>query len=343
MIADSAVAAQQAYLGFNNAHSGNMPVELTANPSPDEVDVVIRAVYRQVMGNAYVMESERLVSPESQLRQGNISVREFVRQVAQSELYRSRFVDNCYRYRSIELNFKHLLGRAPQSFDEMKAHSQVLDSQGFRADIDSYIDSDEYQDAFGEFIVPFYRGHQTQAGQTMLGYTNLLQLLRSDSSSDKALSADNAPQLTKAVIRGLPYGKDKIVDVQSLIADALRPKALRSVYQRQPDRPSQVEPETSLEAQLTEQTATIAQLRQQLADLRPFLSIGESMTRGFVVIAPENTANRPQRVDETSPLQRQFNEQATLIEKLQQEITAARPLAAIANAKLNKWRQRYFR
>jgi hypothetical protein len=93
-------------------------------------ETIIRAVYRQVLGNAHVMESERLTVPESQFKQGRLSVREFVRQVAKSELYRSRFFDNCYRYRAIELNFKHLLGRAPATFDEMREHSAILDQAG---------------------------------------------------------------------------------------------------------------------------------------------------------------------------------------------------------------------
>ncbi len=38
-------------------------VELRSERASEDVDVVIRAVYRQVLGNAYVMESERLVVP----------------------------------------------------------------------------------------------------------------------------------------------------------------------------------------------------------------------------------------------------------------------------------------
>jgi hypothetical protein len=85
------------------------PLEWSADASEAELELVIRAVYKQVLGNAYVMESERLTVPESQLRQGKITLRGFVREVAKSELYRSRFFDNCPRYRAIELNFKHLL------------------------------------------------------------------------------------------------------------------------------------------------------------------------------------------------------------------------------------------
>jgi phycoerythrin-associated linker protein len=54
-----------------------------------------------------LLENVTKIVPESQLKQGIIDVREFVRQLAKLELYRSRFFDNVYRYRAIELNFKH--------------------------------------------------------------------------------------------------------------------------------------------------------------------------------------------------------------------------------------------
>jgi Phycobilisome Linker polypeptide len=105
----------QAYQPFKET----APVELCPGFTAEDADVVIRAVYRQVMGNAHVMESERSIVAESQLKQGNLTVREFVRRLAKSEFYRSRFFESCDRYRSIELNHKHLLGRAPDNFDEI--------------------------------------------------------------------------------------------------------------------------------------------------------------------------------------------------------------------------------
>lgn len=181
------------------------PVELLSGRSEEEVEVVIRSVYRQVLGNAYVMESERLAVPESQLKRGQISVREFVRQVAKSELYRSRFFDSCPRYRAIELNFKHLLGRAPDSYEEMKAHSAILDDGDFGAEIDSYIDSDEYQTTYGENIVPYIRGYKSRNGQSMVEFTHMFQLLRGASSSDlKGNLAGNRPRLNSLVIQNIP-------------------------------------------------------------------------------------------------------------------------------------------
>jgi phycoerythrin-associated linker protein len=181
------------------------PLEMIPGCSQEEAQIIISAVYRQILGNAYVMESERAVVPESKLKQGEISVREFVRAVAKSDLYRSRFFDTCPRYRFIELNYKHFLGRAPDGLEEMRAHSTILDTKGFEAEIDSYLDSDEYQNAYGENIVPYYRGYKTQPGKNMVGFTHLFALARGASSSDlKGSLSGKTPVLNKYVIQETP-------------------------------------------------------------------------------------------------------------------------------------------
>jgi hypothetical protein len=83
--------------------------------SNDDLNAIIRAVYQQVLGGQYLMTNERLGGAESLFRNGYLNVRELVRTVAKSALYRSRFFENCNPYRFIELNHKHLLGRAPQN------------------------------------------------------------------------------------------------------------------------------------------------------------------------------------------------------------------------------------
>ena len=159
------------------------PLELIPGDDNAKKEQIINAVYKQVLGNAYVMESERQVVAESQFKLGEISVREFVRVVAKSELYRGRFFDTCARYRYIELAFRHLLGRAPVDFDEMRAHAERLDNQGYEADVDSFLDSDDYQNTFGEWTVPYQRGWKTESCTTMQEFTWSFQLLRGNSSS----------------------------------------------------------------------------------------------------------------------------------------------------------------
>jgi len=180
-------------------------IELIPGRSDEDVESIIRAVYRQVLGNAYVMESERATVPESQFKRGELSVREFVRALAKSDAYRSRFFDTCPRYRFIELNFKHLLGRTPDGLEEMRAHSTILDTEGFDAEIDSYLDSDEYQTAYGENIVPSYRGYKTWPGKNMVGFTHMFAMLRGASSSDlKGSLSGISPVLNKYVILDSP-------------------------------------------------------------------------------------------------------------------------------------------
>jgi phycoerythrin-associated linker protein len=181
------------------------PVEWVPGRSQEEAETIIQAVYRQVFGNAYVMESERLTVPESQFKLGQLSVREFVREVAKSGQYRDRFFTSCARYRSIELNFRHLLGRPPLDLEEMRMHSTILDTQGFEADIDSYIDSDEYQNTFGENIVPYIRGYKTEACTSMVQFTHTFELVRGASSSSlKGDLAGNSPKLNSLVINSIP-------------------------------------------------------------------------------------------------------------------------------------------
>ncbi len=177
------------------------PMEWVPGRSGEEIETLINAVYRQVLGNAYVMESERLAVPESQFKMGEMSVREFVRAVAKSALYRDRFFTNVPRYRYIELAYRHLLGRAPNSYDDMKMHSNILDAEGYDADIDSFIDSDEYQNTYGENFVPFLRGWKTEALTHMVGFTHTFQLVRGASTSSlKADLSGKSPKLNALVI-----------------------------------------------------------------------------------------------------------------------------------------------
>jgi len=93
------------------------------------------------------------------------------------------FFESCARYRYIELTFRHLLGRAPVDFEEMRSHSERLDSSGYEVDIDSFLDSEEYQNYFGEWTVPYQRGWKTESCGTMQEFTWSFQLLRGNSSS----------------------------------------------------------------------------------------------------------------------------------------------------------------
>lgn len=172
-------------------------VELRPNWTKEEAETAIRAVYRQIFGNDYIMKSERLTSLESLLCNGSISVKDFVRGVAKSELYKSKFLYGNFQTRVIELNIKHLLGRAPYDESEVIYHLDLYQNKGFNADIDSYIDSDEYETNFGNDIVPYYRGFFTQTQQKTVGFTRMFQLYRGYANSDRAQAAGKKSRLAK--------------------------------------------------------------------------------------------------------------------------------------------------
>jgi phycoerythrin-associated linker protein len=162
----------------------------------DDAAVTIRAAYKQVLGNPHVMESERLVTAESQLTDGSCSVREFVRAAGKSEFYRSRYFEKCAPYRFVELNFMHFLGRPPQSQEEVSEHVRRCIEEGYDAEIDSYMDSDEYQANFGENTVPFNRGAVTQNGIKQLTFNRMSSL---DRGPAQVSSSVKASQLVAAI------------------------------------------------------------------------------------------------------------------------------------------------
>jgi phycocyanin-associated rod linker protein len=87
----------------------------------------------------------------------------------------------------IELNFKHLLGRAPYEEAEISEHFNRYQNEGYEADIDSYIDSEEYLTSFGDSVVPYYRDLDTTGkGQRTLGFTRFFSLYRGYATSDRS-------------------------------------------------------------------------------------------------------------------------------------------------------------
>ena len=151
------------------------------------------------MGNPHLMEFERVISAESRFIDGYLSTREFVRAVGLSAEYKRRFFETSAPYRFIELNFKHFLGRAPQSQAEISEHTKILAEGGYEAEISSYVDSQEYQNTFGEDTVPFAR-ILTEEGRSQVDFNRQLSLAEGYAASDTVL---NSSALVSSVATGL--------------------------------------------------------------------------------------------------------------------------------------------
>ncbi|MER3491812.1 MAG: photosystem I reaction center subunit X [Mastigocladus sp. ERB_26_2] len=127
--------------------------------SAAEKTEVVKAAYRQIferdITRAYSLSISYL---ESQVKNGDISMKEFVRRLAKSPLYRKQFYEPFINSRALELAFRHILGRGPSSREEVQKYFDIVSRGGLSALVDALVDSDEYSDYFGEETVPYIRG-----------------------------------------------------------------------------------------------------------------------------------------------------------------------------------------
>ncbi|MGB3536332.1 MAG: phycobilisome linker polypeptide [Microcoleaceae cyanobacterium] len=176
-------------------------VELRPDWTETDLQGIFRAAYKQVLGNEYIMKAERLTSAESLLRQGNITVRDFVRAIALSELYKKKFFYPNNNQRFVELNFKHLLGRPPHDEAELAFHTRLVEDEGYDAEINSYFESQEYEQKFGDNVIPYYLGFQVLAGSRTVGFSRMFQLYRGYANNDRGQAGGQNGRLFKEVAR----------------------------------------------------------------------------------------------------------------------------------------------
>jgi len=141
-----------------------------ANQDRSQAADIIRAAYRQVFGNRYLMELDVQPSIEALFINGDLTVQGLVTALAQSDTYRRLYLETNSPYRFVELNFKHLLGRAPRDQAEISEHVRLLADEGFEAEIASYTYSDEYLNSFGIDTVPYARTSTTVVGESTVAY-----------------------------------------------------------------------------------------------------------------------------------------------------------------------------
>lgn len=127
--------------------------------SASEKNEVIKAAYRQIferdITRAYSLSISDL---ESKVKNSEISMKEFVRRLGKSPLYRKNFFEPYINSRALELAFRHFLGRGPSSREEVQKYFAIVSRGGLPALVDALVDSKEYSDYFGEETVPYLRG-----------------------------------------------------------------------------------------------------------------------------------------------------------------------------------------
>lgn len=132
--------------------------------SESEKSSIIKAAYRQIFERDITRAYSQSISDlESKVKNGDISMKEFVRRLGKSPLYRKQFFEPFINSRALELAFRHFLGRGPSSREEVQKYFSIVSSGGLGALIDALVDSQEYSDYFGEETVPYLRGLGAEA------------------------------------------------------------------------------------------------------------------------------------------------------------------------------------
>jgi phycobilisome rod-core linker protein len=122
-----------------------------------DIQNIIWAAYRQVFSEHEILKFNRQKTLESQLKNGSLSVRDFIRGLVKSEAFYRLVVSVNNNYRLVDIVLKRVLGRSSYNKEEQIAWSIVIGTKGFNGFVDAIIDSEEYSKSFGENIVPYQR------------------------------------------------------------------------------------------------------------------------------------------------------------------------------------------
>jgi phycobilisome rod-core linker protein len=123
--------------------------------SPSEMGNLIDAAYRQIFFHAF--KRDREVALESQLRNNQITVRDFIRGLLLSNTFIDSFYNKNSNYRFVEHCIEKVLGRRVYNEREKIAWSAVVMTKGVKGFVDDLLNSDEYIENFGENTVPYHR------------------------------------------------------------------------------------------------------------------------------------------------------------------------------------------
>jgi phycobilisome core-membrane linker protein len=153
--------------------------EMRSGLSGAEKAEIVRAAYRQVFERdiAKGYSQTPCEVEASQLLQGKLSMREFIRALGKSKEYRTQFYGRFVNSRVVELAYRHFLGRGISSLEEFRKAFSIVSNQGLNGLVDVLINGAEYAQTFGEETVPYLRDLGEEA-QESAGWGSNRRLFR---------------------------------------------------------------------------------------------------------------------------------------------------------------------
>ena len=138
----------------------------------EDQNFVIESAYRQIFFHAFKVDRDTIL--ESQLRDGQITVRDFIRALCLSDTFTRSFYNLNNNYRVARHLVEKLLGRQVYGKAEEIAWSAVIMTKGVAGAVDKILDSDEYLENFGYDTVPYHRNRvvgSREVGETPFNIT----------------------------------------------------------------------------------------------------------------------------------------------------------------------------
>ena len=139
-------------------------VALDQSMDADNLKTVIESAYRQIFFHAFKSDRDRFL--ESQLRNGQITVRDFIRGLCLSDTFTRTFYGFNSNYKVVRHLVERLLGRKTSGKGEELSWSILIATKGVAGMVDALLDSEEYLDNFGYDTVPYQR-HRVLPGRDL--------------------------------------------------------------------------------------------------------------------------------------------------------------------------------
>ena len=145
--------------GFETSPGEEQPKVYTTDnlPTAYEMDEIIWACYRQIFSEHQILRVSKDPFLESQLRFNQIKVKDFITALLLSDSFRFLNYDQNNNYRIVEMCVQRVLGRDVYNEREKLAYAVILADKGFKFFVKLLINSQEYEDNFGETTVPYQR------------------------------------------------------------------------------------------------------------------------------------------------------------------------------------------
>ena len=139
----------------------------------EDQNFVIEAAYRQIFFHAFKVDRDPVL--ECQLRDGQITVRDFIRSLCLSDTFNRSFYNLNSNYKVARHLVEKLLGRQVYGKAEEIAWSAVLMTRGVKGMVDDILNSQEYLENFGYDTVPYHRNRvvgSREVGETPFNITS---------------------------------------------------------------------------------------------------------------------------------------------------------------------------